>query len=86
MQIQRGETTTSSKTAENEREKALKHTTTCLNEIVKLELLKSTHIIVNNMMHIQIFLNCIFACIPLVLLGMLNKRTIDSGSYFRFRC
>ena len=57
MQIRNRAKTTAQalKTAENEREKALSIQQHVANEIVKLELLKSTHIIVNNMMHIQIF-------------------------------
>ena len=75
------------KTAENEREKALRAYNNMLSErdskarIVEI----NTYYSKQYDAYTNIFKIVFFACIPLVLLGMLNKEgLIDSGSYFRF--
>jgi len=80
-------TTQALKTAENEREKALRAYNNMLSErdskarIVEI----NTYYSKQYDAYTNIFKIVFFACIPLVILGMLNKEgLIDSGSYFRF--
>jgi hypothetical protein len=75
------------RTAENERDKALRAYNNMLSErdskarIVEI----NTYYSKQYDAYTNIFKIVFFACIPLVLLGMLNKEgLIDSGSYFRF--